>query len=135
MLLLLLSMAAFANEPKFVNIKKDEKAPFTGRLFNDAAVTKLIVDNRLKAQQCDIEIEYHKGRAKAEEKHNYDLLYARCEAADQRLTDLLEIKQDENDKLKKLIKPNRTGWWLAGGFMLGTATSITIMHVVKGDLK
>ena len=74
MLLLLLSMEVSAEQPKFVPLKKDEIAPFAGRLFNDAAVSKLIVD-----------------------------------------------------------KPNRTGWWLAGGFMLGTATSIGIMYVVKGD--
>ena len=133
MLLFLLSLATFANEPKFINIKEGEKAPFSGRLFNDAAVSKLIVDNRLKAQQCEIEIEYHQKRTRAEEKLKHDLLYAKCEAADQRLTDLVEIKQEETERLKKLIKPNKSGWWLAGGFMIGTATSITIMKVVKGD--
>lgn len=135
MFLLILSLMATAEEPKFAPLKKGEPAPFSGRLFNDPAVSKLIVDNRLKAEQCNIEIEYHKKRTKAEEKYKYDILYASCEAADQRLTDLLAIKQEENEKLQKLIKPNRTGWWLAGGFMLGTVTSITIMHVVKGDLK
>ena len=133
MLLLLLSMAVSAEEPKFVPLEKDEIAPFAGRLFNDAAVSKLIVDNRLKAQQCEIEIEYHTKRAKAEEKYEYDLLNAKYTADKQRLTDMLAIKQKENEKILKLIKPNRTGWWLAGGFMLGTATSIGIMYVVKGD--
>jgi len=135
MFLLLISLIASAEEPKFVPLEKDEKAPFSGRLFNDAAVSKLIVDNRLKAEQCSVEIQYYKDRTKAEEKYKYDTLQAKCEATGLRLTDLLEIKQEENERLKKLIKPNKNGWWLAGGFMLGTATSITIMHVVKGDLQ
>ena len=82
MFLLLMSLIASAEEPKFVPLKKNEKAPFSGRLFNDTAVSKLIVDNRLKAEQCTMEIEYHKGRTKAEEKYKYDTLYAKCEAAD-----------------------------------------------------
>ena len=135
MLLFLLSMVASAEEPKFVPLKKNEKAPFDGRLFNEAAVSKLIVDNRLKAQQCEIEIGYHTKRSKAEEKLKYDLLQAKYDADKQRLNDMLAIRQEENEKLQKLIKPSKTGWWLAGGFMLGTATSITIMHVVKGDLQ
>ena len=31
-------------KPKFSNIKQGETAPFDGRLFNDAAVSKIIVD-------------------------------------------------------------------------------------------
>jgi hypothetical protein len=133
MLLFLLTAIASADEPKFVPIKQGEVAPFAGRLFNDAAVSKLIVDNRLKAQQCEIEIDYHVNRSKAEQKYEYDLLQAKYDADKQRYTDLLAIRQEENERIQKLIKPNRTGWWLAGGFMLGTATSITIMHVIKGD--
>ena len=135
MLLFLLSAITLADEPKFVPINKGDPAPFSGRLFNDSAVSKLIVDNRLKAQQCEIEIDYHVIRSKAEENLKYDLLKAKYDADKQRLTDMLAIRQEENENLQKLIKPNRTGWWLAGGFMLGTATSIAIMHVVKGDLQ
>ena len=135
MFLLLLSLMASANEPKFAPLKKGEPAPFNGRIFNDAAVSKLIVDNRLKAEQCNIEIEYHKKRTVAEEKLKKDLLQAKYDADKQRFTDMLALRQEENEKLQKLIKPNRNGWWLAGGFMLGTATSITIMHVVKGGLQ
>ena len=133
MLLFLLSMIASAEEPKFVPLVKDEVAPFSGRLFNDAAVSKLIVDNRLKAQQCQIEIDYFTNRAKAEEKYKQDIIQTKYDVDKQRLTDLLALKQEENEKIQKLIKPNRNGWWLAGGFMIGTATSITIMYVTKGD--
>ena len=127
-----MSMLALADEPKFTQIKEGEVAPFDGRLLNNAAISKLIVDNRLKAQQCEIEINYYTNRVKAEEKLKFEILDAKYGADKQKFTDLLAIKERENEKLLKYIRPNRNGWWLAGGFMLGTATSITIMHVVKG---
>ena len=134
LLIILACPVAHGAEPEFSVLKKGDKAPFDGRLFNSAAVSKLIVENRLKAEQCNIEIEFQTGRAKAESKHEYNLLEARCEAADQRLNDMITIKEDENEQLKKLIKPSRGSWWAAGGFVAGVLTSIGIMHAVKqGD--
>ncbi len=122
---------AFEQKPKFTKLNQGQKAPFEGRLFNNAAVSKLIVENRLMVEQCDIQIEYHVSRAVEKEKYNYNLLTAKCESADERLTDLLTIKQDEIDKLNKLVKPSKNSWWLAGGFIAGVGTSIAIMHAVK----
>jgi hypothetical protein len=122
---------AFEQKPKFTKLNQGQKAPFEGRLFNDAAVSKLIVENRLMVEQCSIQIEYNVKKAVEREKYSYNLLTAKCEAADERLTDLLTIRQDEIDKLNKLIKPNRNMWWLSGGFIAGVGTSIAIMHAVK----
>ena len=125
------SNAAHAEDPKFTKLRQGQKAPFEGRLFNDAAVSKLIVDNRLKAEQCSIEIEFHKNRAIEKEKYKYNVLSAKCEAADDYTKDILSIKQDEINRLNKLVKPNRNMWWLSGGFIAGVGTSIAIMHAVK----
>ncbi len=130
-LFVLMVSFAFASEPAFTTLKKGQKAPFDGRLFNDEAVSKLIVDNRLKAEQCGIEIKFHTKRAIEREKYNYNLLSAKCEAADQYTKDILTIKEDEITNLRKLVKPNRNIWWLSGGFVAGVGTSIAIMHAVK----
>ena len=133
-LLLLACPVAHGAEPEFVVLKKGQKAPFDGRLFNSAAVSKLIVENRIKAEQCNIEIEYQQGRTKEEQKYKFALLEAKCQAADERLNDITAIKEDENEELRKLIKPNRGSWWAVGGFAAGILTSIGIMHAVKqGD--
>ena len=131
MLLILACPVAHGAEPEFIVLKKGDKAPFDGRLFNSAAVSKLIVENRIKAEQCNIEIEYHQGRAKEEQKYKYALLEAKCQAADEMLNDIITIKEDENEELKKLIKPNRGSWWAVGGFAAGILTSIGIMNAVK----
>ena len=132
MIFLLACPGFHACEPAFVRLKQGQKAPFGGRLFNSEAVSKLIIENRYKAEQCNMEIEYYKSRTKAEEKLKYDLLEAKYAADKQRHADLLALKQEENKRLQKYVKPSKDGWWLAGGFMLGTATSISIMYVVKG---
>ena len=131
MFMMALCLSANGEEPKFVVMKKGQKAPFNGRLFNDQAVSKLIVDNRLKAEQCNIEIEFHKNRVIEKEKYKFNLLSASCEADDQRLNDLLEIKSDRIKALQKQIKPNRNIWWMSGGFVAGVGTAIAIMHAVK----
>jgi len=122
---------AFEQKPKFTKLNQGQKAPFEGRLFNDAAVSKLIVENRFKAEQCNIEIEFHKNRAIQKEKYNFNLLSAKCEAADDYTKDLMSINEDEIDRLNKLVKPNRNMWWLSGGFIAGVGASIAIMHAVK----
>jgi hypothetical protein len=68
---------------------------------------------------------------KVKEQYKYDLLLATSEADDMRLNELINIKEDENDYLRKQMKPPHNGWWLAGGFIAGAATSIGIMFAVK----
>tara|TARA_R100000388_G_scaffold94956_1_gene84438 strand:- start:3036 stop:3446 length:411 start_codon:yes stop_codon:yes gene_type:complete len=117
--------------PQFSNLKKGDKAPFDGRLLNNEAISKLIVENRLKLEQCDVQIDYQVKKAKAEEKYKYDLLTAKCEAADERLNDIIEIRNDRIKELQKQIKPSRSNWWFVGGFAAGVATSIGIFRTVK----
>ena len=90
---------------KFTNIKQGEVAPFDGRLFNDAAVSKFIVENRMKIEQCNIQIEYEVSKANAASKYQYDLLYVKCEASDQRLNEVLSIRDEEIKFLRKSYKP------------------------------
>lgn len=122
---------AYEPKPKFTKLNQGQRAPFEGRLFNDTAVSKLIVENRLMVEKCEIQIEYHVNKAVEKEKYKYNLLTAKSEAADERLNDMISIKQEKIDELNKLIKPDRTPWWLAGGFVAGATTSIAIMHAVK----
>ena len=131
MFLLMACPVAHAGEANFTTLKKGEEAPFDGRLFNDEAVAKMIIDKRFENKQCELRVDYEVDLSKVHEKYKYDLLYAKCEADDLRLTELINIKEDENKYLRQNIKPPKSGWWLAGGFIAGVATSIGIMHVVK----
>ncbi len=133
--LLVYSPTANAETPAFTPLKKGQPAPFDGRLFNNAAVSKFIVEDRLKVEQCNVQIEYEVGKANVKSKYKHDLLTARCEADDQRLQDMITIRNDEIKFLRKSYEPPKTQWWLAGGFALGAASAIGIMYAVTPALR
>ena len=129
--LLLACPVAHGAEPTFVALKEGEEAPFDGRLFNNEAIAKLIVDKQFENKQCELRIEYEVNLTKADEQYRYDILLAKSEAADMRLNDLINIRDEELTFLRKQYEPPKTAWWLAGGFVVGAATSIGIMYAVK----
>ena len=131
MFLLLACPVAHAEIPEFTSLKKGEVAPFDGRLFNDEALSQLLVDNKFKGKECKLRVEYEVGLAKAYEGYKYDILLAKSEADDMRLNELINIREEENEHLRKQLEPPKHGWGLAGGFVVGVATSIGIMNVVK----
>jgi len=133
--LLIWSPAALGEDPQFTTLKKGDTAPFDGRLFNNAAVSKLIVEDRMKIEQCNIQIEYEIGKANAASKYEYDVLYAKSEAADQRLNDVLDIRDEEIKFLRKSYEPPKHQWWLAGGFIIGASSAIGIMYAISPGLR
>ena len=131
MFLLMACPVAHAEMPQFTSLKKGEEAPFDGRLFNDSALSIIIVDNKFKGKECELRVEYEVNIARAYEKYKYDILTATCEADDMRLNELINIREEENIYLREQIKPQKNSWWLAGGFITGVATAIGIMHAIK----
>ena len=71
---------AIAEEPTYSFLDQGESAPFKGILLNDAAMKEMVVEDKLKVQACQIEIDYHAGRATAEKQLEYDLLKAETTA-------------------------------------------------------
>lgn len=126
---------AQADEPTFATLKKGEAAPFDGRLLNNAAIAKFVVENRTKVEQCNIQVEYEVGKSKAKSKYEYDLLSTKCEADDQRLQDMIAIRDEEIKFLRKAYEPPKNHWWLAAGFVVGAGTSVGIMYAVAPGLR
>lgn len=133
MFLLMACPVAHADVPKFTSIEKGEEAPFSGRLFNDEALAIIIVDKKFEDKECELRVTYEVDLMKSHEKYKYDILTATCEADDMRLNELINIREEENKLLRDQIKPNRNGWWVAGGFVTGVLTSIGIIHAFKGN--
>jgi hypothetical protein len=131
MLLLLFCPVAYGEEPVFAPVQEGDVVPFDGRLFNDAAVAKLIIDKQFEHKKCELRIDYEVGLMQTQEKYKYDILVAKSEADDMRLNDLINIRDEELTFLRKQYEPSKSHWWLAGGFVVGAATSIGIMYAVK----
>tara|TARA_B100000963_G_scaffold24234_3_gene18092 strand:+ start:4201 stop:4611 length:411 start_codon:yes stop_codon:yes gene_type:complete len=129
--LLIATPAAYADDPEFATLKQGDVAPFSGRLLNDAAIAKIIVDKKFEGKECELRVSYEVDLMKTREKYKYDILSATCEADDVRLNELISIRDEENKYLREQIKPNRSGWWLAGGFVTGMLTAVGIVNLVK----
>ena len=135
----LLTWSSAANgedeKPKFSNIKQGEVAPFDGRLFNDAAVSKIIVDNQFGNLECKLRVDFEIGQVRAEEQYKYDILYAKSEADNQRFTDVINIRDQHIQSLEKYVRPSNAHWWAIGGFTVGAGAAIGIMYAIKPGIQ
>ena len=130
MILLLISLA-LAENPAYSFLDEGEVAPFEGILFNDAAVKELAVEDKLKAEACQIEISYYVDRARAEKQLEYDLLKAETTAEMDKMNEMILIRDERIIDLEKQIKPQRPFWWMFGGFVIGTTSAIATFYSVK----
>ena len=130
MILLLLSLAAYG-DPEFANLKKGERAPFEGRLFNEEAIASILTSNSHKDMQCQVEIEYELDKQATKKQYEYELLKASCKAENEMLKEISNIRQNELESIRGSYKPARPYIWLTSGFVLGSAASIGIFHAVK----
>ena len=129
------SAANGAEEAKFTNLKKGEVAPFDGRLFNDPAVSKLIVDHQFGDLECKLRVDFEIGQVRAEEQYKYDVLYAKSEADNQRFTDVINIRDEHIKSLEKYVRPSTAHWWAIGGFTVGAGAAIGIMYAIKPGIQ
>ena len=135
----LLTWSSAANgddeKPKFSNIKQGEVAPFDGRLFNNAAVSKIIVDSQFQNLECKLRVDFEIGQVKAEEQYRYDILYPKSEADNQRFTDVINIRDQHIQSLEKYVRPSNAHWWVAAGFVTGAATTIGIVYAIAPGIR
>ena len=127
--LLFISLASA--EPHFTTLAEGEQAPFAGRLFNDEAVTKLIVEDKFKVEQCNLQIDYEK--KKLEALHQYDIDKVRIELNSQIkiLENKVDLREQRIHELERLSKPIKPIYYIAGGFLVGAGATIGITYAVN----
>lgn len=122
---------AFAEEPQFTTLQEGEVAPWTGRLFNDAAVAKFIVSDKYKIEQCNIEIEYAVSKKSIELDLDYQKKIIDLETQNKILNEKVLLRDERIKGLERLKTPPDPFWYVAGGFLVGAATTIGIAHAVN----
>ena len=129
------SAANGAEEAKFTNLKEGDVAPFDGRLFNDPAVSKLIVDHQFRDLECKIRVDFEIGQANAASQYKYDLLYAKSEADNQKYQEIIDVRGEHIKSLEKYVRPSNAHWWIAAGFVAGAGSAIGIVYAVAPGLR
>lgn len=130
MLGLLFISLAFA-EPQFTGLKEGEPAPFAGRLFNDEAVAKLIIEDKFKVEQCNLQIEYEKKKIEALHKYQIDKVSIELNSQIKILESKVDLRDQRIKELEKLSKPIKPIYYIAGGFLVGAGATIGITYAVN----
>ncbi len=128
-MILLLSSLALA-EPELTNLKKGQRAPYDGKLFNSEAVAEIISQKEAAAMECDLNIEYKESILKTEHQLEMKYLKTELEFEKEKNEQLLKIRDAQIEKLQENYKPSRAIWWAIGGFTVGTLSSLGIYYSV-----
>jgi hypothetical protein len=122
---------ATAADPQFTKLKEGDIAPWAGRLFNDEAVAKFLVEDKFKIEQCNIQTSYELNILKSQ----LDLEYTKKSIDLQTQLAILNQKvtlRDERIKsLEKLKTPPNAFLWTAAGFVIGSGITVGITYAVN----
>lgn len=118
-------------------IKKGQKAPFSGVLFSQKAAARVTVELEMQSQKCALDVK----KAVDSERAVCDMQVSDCNIQKTSSAKICDEKIRSRDdalvfaekKLEKLADP-MTEWWfmggLAGGLVVGVATTIAIAYAV-----
>jgi len=120
-------------QPQITSIAKDQPAPYSGVLLNTVAAAKIFTEKEFVDMECELRIEY----AVQKEILRLNLLLETSQASmdsmDKKYTALLDIKDQEIERLSKIATETNdySSLWFAGGVVAGIVTSIVIVYAVN----
>jgi len=120
-------------QPQITSVAKDQPAPYAGVLLNTVAAAKVFTERDFVDLECELRIEY----AVQKEILRLNLLLetnqASMESMDKKYTALLDIKDQEIERLSKIATETNdySSLWFAGGVLAGIVTSIVIVYAVN----
>tara|TARA_R100001510_G_C7567138_1_gene145006 strand:- start:343 stop:702 length:360 start_codon:yes stop_codon:yes gene_type:complete len=111
-----------------MRVERGQTAPFDGRLFNDEAVATILADSEAVTQQCEIRKDLEWKVQMADLQYKHDVLAAEHESLIYKHEQMLKIRDEEIDVLRKQGSTKRSTWMFLGGFALGTGASLATYH-------
>jgi len=137
-LVILFAFPAWAQEGVITEIQKGSPAPFTGVLMDPAAAAKVLTDQKYTAEECRIEMDRELELLRAKLELDLKITNAKLIGSQERLTQILKIKNEEIGRLQQLAldRPNDyTLWWLTGGVVGGIVLTVSIFVVAMETSK
>jgi hypothetical protein len=137
-LVILFAFPVWAQQGVITEIQKGSPAPFTGVLMDPAAAAKVLTDQKYTAEECKIEMDREVELLRAKLELDLKITNAKLIGSQERLTQILKIKNEEIGRLQDLAldRPNDyTLWWLTGGVVGGIILTTSIFVVAMGTTK
>tara|TARA_A100001391_G_scaffold160172_1_gene118776 strand:+ start:121 stop:513 length:393 start_codon:yes stop_codon:yes gene_type:complete len=130
-MILLLCSLAFGQIPEYTFVEAGEPAPFSGRLFNDAA-SQLIADELADCtERCQIEMDYQIGLILSKKQQEMDELKSNHKYETEVLKSKVKTQQERIEDLEKLKTPPKRQFWFITGLVSGIALTISIAKAVE----
>jgi len=124
-----------ANElPQITPLEKNQKAPYSGILYNPAAVAESIAQREALIQQHQLNLNILEESLKAQCDLSLQNLQSDLSACNDRYDQMVLIKDTQIKNLQDLAleRPNdHSIWWLAGGIVLGVVATVGITYAVN----
>jgi hypothetical protein len=132
MFLFIFSMLCFANgDVDYINIKKGQHAPFSGKLLTNKSLAKIIAKNDADLQKCKADSIFNLEKQKLNLGLKYDLLNVRYKNEVEMYKSMIAARDARiaSNEKKELIQKLQ----IYGSFVLGAASSIAIFYSVNTD--
>ena len=134
-LIIIFPLQAMANElPQITPLEKNQKAPYSGILYNPAAVAEAIAQREALIQQHQLNLNILEEQLKAQCNLSLQNLQSDLDACNDKYDQMVLIKDAQIKNLQEvaLDRPNdRSMWWLAGGIVLGIVATVGITYAVN----
>ena len=118
-------------EPQFTKLEAGEVAPWSGRLFNDEAVSKLIVTDKFKVEECNIQIEYVLSKQLAELSLTHKKAQIDLDMQVKILEDKVSLRDNRIQSLESIKTPPNHLWYTTAGILIGSGITIGITYAVN----
>ena len=135
--LLVLQPLALAQEvePIITDIIEGQTAPFSGTLLNPSAVAQMLAEKEANETECELRIDYAEDRQTAMCDLVVDSTTASLEALQERYNTIMDIKDQEIERLTEIaIEADHRDFstvWFTGGVILGVATTVAIAFAIN----
>ena len=119
----------------FTILKKDQKAPFGGFLFDQSGIAKLLAETEFKLLELKLKHDFELQKSEALWQLKLDNSAASLTALQEKHIALLSIKDNEIKRLTEIAveQNDYSTLWFVGGVVLGIGLTVaTVYGVAKG---
>ena len=131
LLLVFTPLYAMAQEMKITSLNKGQKAPFTGILLTQGALSKIESDLRLEVELCSNKCELEKDELNLLLEREKKVLNSEIEGLNQ----FILIKNKRINKLEEVIEEHNNSWFTPvvaiASFALGVFMTVGITYAVN----
>ena len=133
-LILTFPVIGLAETPQISPLSKNDRAPFSGVLYNPTAVAELVAQREALIKQHELFMEQLEKQLQANCDLQVDNLSAEVDICNDRYGHMVGIKDNHIKQLQDLAleKPKSySEWWFVGGIVTGALITIGVVYASK----